>query len=117
MDPDACLAALLDAFRTGDRQEAFDRIEALSDWMASSEGFLPKDPREQPKGIVLSRSERLTISSALFLLLRHQTKRLDFSLSPRAIHVIRGATAIIELGQRIIDEYPDDEPGEDTGSH
>lgn len=44
MDPDACLAALLDAFRDGDREAAWDHIEALYDWLAKG-GFMPKDPR------------------------------------------------------------------------
>jgi hypothetical protein len=44
MDPDACLALLLDAFRDKDREAAFDAIEDLNDWLARG-GFMPKDPR------------------------------------------------------------------------
>jgi DNA-binding GntR family transcriptional regulator len=44
MDPDACLRALLDAFRDGDREAAYQGLEDLLDW-CSKGGFLPKDPR------------------------------------------------------------------------
>jgi hypothetical protein len=44
MDPDACLAKLLDAFRDGDREAAYEAIEDLSDWLAKG-GFMPADPR------------------------------------------------------------------------
>jgi hypothetical protein len=44
MDPDATLAALLDAFRDGDYPAAWDAIEALNDWLAKG-GAMPKDPR------------------------------------------------------------------------
>ena len=44
MDPDATLAALLDAFRDEDREAAYQAIEDLSDWLARG-GFMPKDPR------------------------------------------------------------------------
>ena len=44
MDPDACLALLLDAFRDGDREAAYGPLEDLLDWIAKG-GFLPRDPR------------------------------------------------------------------------
>jgi hypothetical protein len=46
MDPDACLARLLDAFRANDREAAYDAIEDLSDWLAKG-GFMPRDPRQK----------------------------------------------------------------------
>lgn len=48
MDPDACLKRALDALRDGDRDEARDAFATLSAWIAL-EGFLPKDPRKEPK--------------------------------------------------------------------
>lgn len=44
MDPDATLAALLNAFRDNDRDAAAEHIEALAAWLAKG-GFMPFDPR------------------------------------------------------------------------
>lgn len=44
MDPDACLTQLLDAFRDGNKEAAWDAIEALGDWLAMG-GAMPLDPR------------------------------------------------------------------------
>jgi hypothetical protein len=44
MDPDACLARLLDAFRDKDREAAFGAAEDLLDWLAKG-GAMPVDPR------------------------------------------------------------------------
>lgn len=44
MDPDACLARLLDAFRDGDADAACDAIDDLQEWLADG-GALPADPR------------------------------------------------------------------------
>lgn len=95
MDPDACLAALLDAFRAGDKQEAWDRMEALSDWITSKDGFLPKDPRDG--SMVLSREERVLISTGLFLLIRQMTLQAGF------FNKLGEATKIVALGQRVVD--------------
>ena len=48
MDPDACLANFLDALRDGDRERALTALTFLHNWIATH-GFLPKDPREEPK--------------------------------------------------------------------
>ena len=44
MDPDACLARLLDALRDGDRDEAIDALDDLRLWLTNGR-FLPGDPR------------------------------------------------------------------------
>ena len=44
MDPDACLARLLDACNGGDRDTAVDALDDLRLWLTNGR-FLPKDPR------------------------------------------------------------------------
>lgn len=44
MDPDACLAKLLDAFRDGSRKHARFALEDLLGWITRG-GALPQDPR------------------------------------------------------------------------
>jgi hypothetical protein len=44
MDPDACLARLLDALRDRDRVAAWDALEDLYQWLSMG-GAMPADPR------------------------------------------------------------------------
>lgn len=46
MDPTAALADLLDALRRHDREAAFDRLEALLDWLSKG-GAFPAVPAPQ----------------------------------------------------------------------
>lgn len=47
MDPNACLARFLDALRDKDRNEAYDALQDLAEWIGR-DGFLPDDPRPPP---------------------------------------------------------------------
>ena len=47
MDPTAALNELLDALRIADRETAFDRLEALLDWLSKG-GSFPQVPESQP---------------------------------------------------------------------
>jgi hypothetical protein len=47
MDPDACLRRVLDAFRDGDRDAAYEALEDLLMWVVK-DGALPADPRKNP---------------------------------------------------------------------
>jgi hypothetical protein len=55
MDPNACLTALLDAFRDDDRDAAWQCLEDLHDWLARG-GAMPRDPREPSPASVPRRS-------------------------------------------------------------
>lgn len=49
MDPTAALTELLDALRTQDRETAFDRLEALLDWLSRGGAFpiVPDAPTDE----------------------------------------------------------------------
>jgi hypothetical protein len=47
MDPTAALTELLDALRNSDRETAFERLEALYDWLSKG-GALPIPPEQPP---------------------------------------------------------------------
>jgi hypothetical protein len=49
MDPDACLARLLDAATRGDADELADAAADLAGWLQRG-GFPPRDPRRQEGG-------------------------------------------------------------------
>lgn len=46
MDPNACLAALIDAACEGDASEMYERALDLRDWLRR-DGFKPTDPRKE----------------------------------------------------------------------
>jgi hypothetical protein len=67
MDPDACLRALLDAFRDGNRMASYRHLEDLLDWVAKG-GFLPEDPRINfAREAALCAAEHLRVSAKALL--------------------------------------------------
>ncbi len=67
MDPTAALNELLDALRIADRETAFDRLEALLDWLSKG-GSFPQVPESQPDATYQGYTNRATWTVGLMLM-------------------------------------------------
>ncbi len=65
MDPDACLARLLDAAVAGDAEEFANAGEDLYDWLRGG-GFAPRDPRTPAQEYGQAASALVRVRYALF---------------------------------------------------
>jgi len=57
MDPDKTLEELMDAMWKGDKEEAIERLDALSDWLKNG-GFMPTNvvPSEDGDTMILHKN-------------------------------------------------------------
>lgn len=67
MDPTAALSELLDALRIADRETAFDRLEALLDWLSKG-GSFPHVPEFPPETTYQGYTNRATWTVGLMLM-------------------------------------------------